>query len=155
MAYAQRKLIFAAGTILFFLVFGTFFFAAVENWNYVDAFYFTGITLTTVGYGDLLPTHDLSKIAAVFFAFAGIGLVFYSISIIGQRYFEQEEERMYHVWRKANGNPIDIVTGRVNILTKQINDIAMRTADKHREFRQRKLGNEIVRDIKNRRKGEE
>ena len=34
---------------------GTIFYRAVEDWTWVDSVYFTVITLTTVGYGDLSP----------------------------------------------------------------------------------------------------
>jgi voltage-gated potassium channel len=41
----------------------------------VDSFYFTVITLTTVGYGDLSPTQPLTKIVTVVFVIVGIGLL--------------------------------------------------------------------------------
>jgi voltage-gated potassium channel len=91
------RVIVAVGLILFFLVFGTIFFHAIENWSYVDSFYFTGVTLTTVGYGDLTPTHDASKIAAVVFAFLGVGIIFYSISIVARRSFARGEAQVKHV----------------------------------------------------------
>jgi len=47
--------------IIFFLAAGTFFFHFIEGWRYIDAFYYTGITLTTVGYGDFTPTRISQK----------------------------------------------------------------------------------------------
>lgn len=63
----------------------------LEGWGYVDSFYFTGITLSTIGYGDLYPTTDISKIFTVFFAFAGIGILAAALSIIAGAYFEKRE----------------------------------------------------------------
>jgi hypothetical protein len=40
---------------------GTSFYRIVEGWSVIDALYFTVVTLTTIGYGDLHPTTDLSK----------------------------------------------------------------------------------------------
>jgi voltage-gated potassium channel len=97
----NRKFIVAITMISFYLIMGTVFFHLAEGWRFVDAFYFTGTTLTTVGYGDLHPTHDLTKVVAVLFAFSGIGIVFYSISIIGQMYFEREEERLQKIWEST------------------------------------------------------
>jgi len=70
------------------LVFGMFFFRIVEHWSLVDSIYYTAMTITTVGYGDLVPTHDVSKIAASIFAFISIPLVLFSFGIIAESYFE-------------------------------------------------------------------
>jgi voltage-gated potassium channel Kch len=78
--------------IMSYLILGTFFYHRIEGWSYVDSFYFTGVTLTTVGYGDFTPTHDLSKIVTVFFAMSGVGTFLYAVGIIGKRYFERREK---------------------------------------------------------------
>ncbi|MBI2664721.1 two pore domain potassium channel family protein [Candidatus Woesearchaeota archaeon] len=59
------------------LVTGTAFYSATEGLSAVDAFYFAGATLTTLGYGDIVPTTDVSKVFTVFYALAGIGVIFY------------------------------------------------------------------------------
>lgn len=40
---------------LIFLAVPTFVFQRVENWSFLEAFYFVVITLTTVGFGDYVP----------------------------------------------------------------------------------------------------
>lgn len=62
--------------IIILLAVGTPYYSMTEGWSLVDAFYFSGITLTTVGYGDLHPSHDGSKIFTVVYAFFGIGIIF-------------------------------------------------------------------------------
>ena len=54
---------------------GTIFYRAVEDWTWVDSVYFTVITLTTVGYGDLSPTTPGSKIFTIVYILIGIGLL--------------------------------------------------------------------------------
>lgn len=46
-----------------------------EDWSWVDAFYFSTIAVTTVGFGDLAPTHDGTKLFTVFYVLAGISLI--------------------------------------------------------------------------------
>jgi len=60
---------------LLFLIMGlaTVVFASVENLSYVDAFYFSIVTVATVGYGDIHPTTTLGKILAIALIVAGVG----------------------------------------------------------------------------------
>jgi len=76
------------------LLIGTVFYHFYEGFTWVDAFYFTAVTLTTVGYGDIHPTHDLSKIFTVFLAFSGIGLVFYYFSVSAGYYLDMLQNRI-------------------------------------------------------------
>ena len=47
----------------------------LEGWDWVDSFYFVVITLTTIGYGDLSPTTQLSKLVTIFFALNGVAIL--------------------------------------------------------------------------------
>jgi voltage-gated potassium channel len=76
------------------LLIGTVFYHFYEGFTWVDAFYFTAVTITTVGYGDIHPTHDLSKIFTVFLSFSGIGLVFYYFSISAGYYLDMLQNRI-------------------------------------------------------------
>lgn len=89
-----EQLLFALFLILILIGGGAVFFMTIEGWGFADSIYFTGITLLTIGYGDMVPTHVLSKIATVIFGFLGIGIVFYSANILARRAFEAEEEQM-------------------------------------------------------------
>lgn len=54
---------------------GTIFYQAVERWGWIDSLYFTVITLTTIGYGDLSPSTPGSKLFTVVLVLVGIGLL--------------------------------------------------------------------------------
>jgi voltage-gated potassium channel len=45
-----------------------------EGWSRFDSFYWSFVTATTVGYGDIRPTRRRSKIFAVLIAFLGLVL---------------------------------------------------------------------------------
>ncbi len=86
------RLLSAMSLVVAVLIVGTFLFHALEGWSFVDSFYFAGITVTTIGYGDLHPTHDLSKIVAVVFSLAGVGIMLFCLTTIAQLYFERRQE---------------------------------------------------------------
>ncbi|MCT4638656.1 MAG: potassium channel family protein [Bacteroidales bacterium] len=54
---------------------GTIIYHYVEGWRWIDSFYFSVITLTTVGYGDLSPQTDFGKIFTTFYVIIGIGIL--------------------------------------------------------------------------------
>ena len=61
------------------LLSGTLFYFYAEKWSILDSLYFCVMTMTTIGYGDLAPTSDLSKIFTMLYAFISIG-VFVSLA---------------------------------------------------------------------------
>jgi voltage-gated potassium channel len=62
-------------TVVFVLCFiiGAVFYHLVEGYSYIDAIYFTAMTLTTVGYGDFTPITPLGKLFTAAYAFVGVG----------------------------------------------------------------------------------
>lgn len=46
-----------------------------EDWSWVDSLYFSVVAVSTVGFGDLSPTSDASKLFTVFYILAGISLI--------------------------------------------------------------------------------
>ncbi len=59
--------------IILLLSISTLFFTQVEHWRAIDALYFSVMTMSTVGYGDLVPAQDISKIFLIPYAFLAFG----------------------------------------------------------------------------------
>ncbi len=57
------------------IISGTGFYSVVEGLRFVDALYFSVITLTTVGYGDFAPETDAGKLFTAVYALVGIGIL--------------------------------------------------------------------------------
>ena len=54
---------------------GTVVYHYLEDWSWVDSLYFSSVAVTTVGFGDLTPSSDASKLFTVFYIFSGITIV--------------------------------------------------------------------------------
>lgn len=68
---ARGLLVLAAGLVMG----GAFFYRQVEDLSWIDSFYFTVITLTTVGYGDIAPQTAAGKLFTMAYLLIGIGII--------------------------------------------------------------------------------
>ncbi|WP_134680435.1 potassium channel family protein [Paracoccus ravus] len=71
-------------------------FMLIEKWRFLDAFYFSIVSMATVGYGDLTPQTSLGKICAICFLLVGIGIFVLTVTSLAQaimRELEITEER--------------------------------------------------------------
>lgn len=71
---------------------GTLFFHHVEGWNYLDAYFFTVVTLSTVGYGEIVPVTTVGKIGTTVFIFVGLGVFAVTIQQFGAFTLRKREE---------------------------------------------------------------
>jgi len=91
MRMMRKRLEFAFMLVAILLLIGTAYYRISEGWSFVDSFYFSTMTLTTIGFGDLVPTNDGSKIFTSFYALFGIGIMLYILSsVMGMLIFKQE-----------------------------------------------------------------
>jgi hypothetical protein len=63
---------------------GTWVYHRFEGWSVLDSLYFSVITLTTVGYGDLAPTQPGTKVFTIVFIITGIGILLAFINLVAK-----------------------------------------------------------------------
>ena len=85
-----------------FVVAGTVFYTNIESWRAFDALYFSVMTLTTVGYGDLAPVTDAGKLFTVFFVFGGLGIVFTFLTTLARE--QAKEPFFYRLMNRSSKN---------------------------------------------------
>ncbi len=54
---------------------GTIAYRLLEDWSWVDSLYFSVVAVTTVGFGDITPSTDSSKLFTVGYILVGISLI--------------------------------------------------------------------------------
>ncbi|KAJ6645513.1 Open rectifier potassium channel protein 1 [Pseudolycoriella hygida] len=83
----SRILMFLLPGIAFFIFLPAFLFSYFENWSYVTSVYYAFITLTTIGFGDYVPTYQNGQARkfGAYFTFYQIFIIFWNV--IGVGYF--------------------------------------------------------------------
>lgn len=80
----KRNLPIYLGMLAVLVSIGTVFFRVVEGWSWLDAYFFTMVTLSTVGYGSLVPATAIGKIGTTILILFGIGIFAAIISEFGR-----------------------------------------------------------------------
>lgn len=71
---------------------GTVFFRYIEGWTWLDSYFFTVITVSTVGYGSLVPETGVGKIGTTILIFIGLGIFAVAIQQFGHYSMRKREE---------------------------------------------------------------
>ena len=71
---------------------GTLFYWRFEDWTFVEALYFSIVTLTTVGYGDFSPTTPGTQIFTILYILTGFGVLVALLTSVAQQYLKHKTE---------------------------------------------------------------
>ncbi len=72
---------------------GTVFYHLVEHFSWLNSYYFSVVTLATVGYGDFTPHTDAGKIFTTFYIFIGVGIITTFITYSARKRATKYEQR--------------------------------------------------------------
>jgi len=92
---------------------GVIGFRIMSNLSWVDALYMTVITITTVGFGEVQPLDDESKIFTVFLILASVVIVGYAIKVITEYILSKND--VEEIKQKKMQKKIDNLKGHIII----------------------------------------
>jgi voltage-gated potassium channel len=84
--YNRRLHGYLLSSVFVIVSIGTVVYHFVEHLGWIDSYYFSVVTLATVGFGDIVPHTIFGKIFTTFYIFFGIGIVVsYTRSLVLRR----------------------------------------------------------------------
>ena len=84
----MKKILVGVFILLIILVIGTSGYMLIEHSNLIDSFYMTVISITTVGFNEVVPLNSAGKIFTIFLIFGGVGFFLYMVSLITEAMVE-------------------------------------------------------------------
>lgn len=115
----RKRLWLAICLVLFFLGMGTAGYVFLERYSLIEAFYMTVITISTVGFGEIVPLSESGRIFTVFLILSGVGSIAFAASAFTEiileraanpnRWIKTMEKRI----NKLNGHVVICGHGRV------------------------------------------
>lgn len=109
----RNKIYNAVFLLIGLITIGVFGYRILSNYNWLDAFYMTVITITTVGFGEVRPLNDESKIFTVFLILASIFILGYALSVITE--FILSKNNLEELTRKKMQKKIDSLKNHIII----------------------------------------
>jgi voltage-gated potassium channel len=84
----MKKILIAVISLLIILFCGTSGYMLIEGTNLTDALYMTVISITTVGFSEVIPLSPAGKYFTIFLIFGGVGFFLYMVSLITEAMIE-------------------------------------------------------------------
>jgi voltage-gated potassium channel len=106
------------GVVIVYVI-GIVGYMLIEQWTWIDAFYMTTITISTVGFGEILPLSSAGRVFTIVLIMAGVAIIAYAASVLGTYLFEAgfagsfRRRRMERQLQALNNHVIVVGFGRV------------------------------------------
>lgn len=71
----------AVAILFFYILFGAIMYMFWEDWGFIESIYFVFVSLSTIGFGDVLPAHQKFFVISSVYVFIGLSLVSMCINV--------------------------------------------------------------------------
>jgi len=99
----KKKMLYALLLLACVYVLAIIAYHFIEHWDWIDTIYFTTSTITTVGYGDMVPRTYFGRMITIPLMLAGIGVGFYFIYVLQDYGAHHLEPVARHMENLKNG----------------------------------------------------
>lgn len=82
--HSTKHILISSVLTAIIVLFGTVGYMAIEEWNFLDSFYMTVITIATVGYSEIHHVSDTGRLFTVLIIFLGVGFSLYIAGAVVQ-----------------------------------------------------------------------
>ncbi|CAD7012282.1 unnamed protein product [Ceratitis capitata] len=72
----------ASFLLISYILIGALFYSMWEEWSYFEAFYFVFISMSTIGFGDLVPKHPVFMMCSILYLVFGLALTSMFINVV-------------------------------------------------------------------------
>jgi voltage-gated potassium channel len=110
-------------------------FSVVEKTSYFDGLYWSVTTMTTVGYGDQLPTTDEAKVMAMFVMVVGIGFFAALAGALADHFIEGRANEVDRVDQLAlEADPDQSLLARIDAISRQLDELREAVGERGRSL---------------------
>ena len=90
-----HRFVLPAAALVGVLALGTAGYVLIEGMSAVDAFYLTAVTVSTVGYGDIVPVTRTGRLFTVVLIMTGVGTVLYLLTQLAELVIEGQLREVF------------------------------------------------------------
>ncbi|GMT13211.1 hypothetical protein PFISCL1PPCAC_4508, partial [Pristionchus fissidentatus] len=113
---SQVPVLLVFAILLLYIAFGGVLFAILEGWTYMDAFYYSFISLTTIGFGDIVPeNHDYIVLMLIYLG-VGLAVTTMCIDLVGIQYIQ----KIHYFGRKFRGTDLLHLLKRKRMIERRL-----------------------------------
>jgi len=109
----EKRIKLAICMVLFFLATGTVGYALIDGYSFLDAFYMTVITITTVGYGEIQQLSGAGRVFTIFLILSGVGSIAFAAGAFTELIIERSANPTR--WKKSMEKKISKLKGHAII----------------------------------------